>query len=99
MVIIYMLLNSKTLKIFASIPQITTSIEDSPFGFSFISSGVNDKPGENGGFLLRLGLQKNVECNLFLERTYNDKSYKNKIYYRAMLSDGTFNAWSEIQIK
>lgn len=92
-------LNSNASKIFTNIPQITTSIEDSPFGFSFISSNVNDKPGVNGGFMLRLKLQKNVECNLFLERVYDDKSYKNKIYYRAMLSDGTFGVWSEIQIK
>lgn len=92
-------LNSNASKIFTNIPQITTSIEDSPFGFSFISSNANDKPGVNGGFMLRLKLQKNVECNLFLERVYDDKSYKNKIYYRAMLSDGTFGVWSEIQIK
>ncbi len=92
-------LNSNASQIFTNIPQITTSIEDSPFGFSFISSNANDKPGVNGGFMLRLKLQKNVECNLFLERVYNDKSYKNKIYYRAMFSDGTFSVWSEIQIK
>lgn len=92
-------LNSNASQIFTNIPQITTSIEDSPFGFSFISSNANDKPGVNGGFMLRLKLQKNVECNLFLERVYDDKSYKNKIYYRAMLSDGTFSVWSEIQIK
>ena len=90
-------LNGKSLNTdFANISIILTSLDDAPYGISFVGSTATELPGNLGGFLIKGATGSTQSFCLFIERNTTPNSNEYSIYYRTTHGGGGWNIWNKI---
>ncbi|WP_455503197.1 hypothetical protein [Blautia sp.] len=90
-------LNGKSLNTdFANISIILTSLDDAPYGISFVGSTATELPGNLGGFLIKGATGSTQSFCLFIERNITHNSNEYSIYYRTTHGGGGWNIWNKI---
>lgn len=93
----YLFGNSSMIKLH-SLPLVRTSINDAPYGFSYITSNSKDIPRDIGGFCFATKADDLTKLCLFIERNTSEESIS-LMYYRTTGGSGLWSAWNTVQIK
>lgn len=77
---------------YKNLPTISTSINDAPYGFSYVNISANDTPGGTGGFCIMASAGTTGKlCVLFERRVVLDK--KCSAWFRTSDGSGNWLPW------
>ena len=82
---------------YKNLPIVMTSINDIPYGFSYVGVNAKDTPGGTGGFCIMASDGKNTSrlCVFFERRVSNSK--KCSVWFRTTDGAGNWCSWTALQ--
>lgn len=81
---------------YKNLPIVMTSINDTPYGFSYVGVNAKDTPGGTGGFCIMASDGKTSRLCVFFERRVSN-SKKCSVWFRTTDGAGKWCSWTALQ--